>query len=148
MDFNFHVKFFNNSQFSFVIPWRFNKTIHVFDTLLRCIYVALNWQVLSFQSKRFDRQANREYLSSAMIYSTFTEWQRVTFVCTRHACNVCVFKHVTGITMSPDTRYTTDFTNAVYTLYTNFTNLLIHIFRLKYFLFIYFYVNKFFEHII
>jgi len=54
----------------------------------------------SFQSKRFGRQANREYLSSAMIYSTFTEWQRVTFVCVRHACDVCVFKHVTGITMS------------------------------------------------
>jgi len=71
-----------------------------FDILLRCVYLALNWQVWSFQSKRFSCQANREYLSSAMIYSTFTEWQRVTFVCARHACDVCVFKHVTGITMS------------------------------------------------
>lgn len=80
LDFSFHIIFFNGSYFGFVIRWQFNKMTHAFDTLLRCIYVALNRQVLSFQSKRFGRQANREYLSSAMIYSTFTEWQRVTFV--------------------------------------------------------------------
>lgn len=112
-----------------IIPWRFNKMARALDTLLHTRSVEL----ASFKlSKQEIRPSSKQRISLAGndlfdVHRMTAGDIRVRSTRVRH---VCVFKHVTGITMSPDTRCITDFTNAMYTRY-EVHNLLIHIFRLK-----------------